>query len=152
MGEDFDSLISSTNTDITLNLNKVHFIGQPGGGEFLEGIDVRDEGFEDWLRGIRTNPEQIYSLFSLTSQAPTVVSIPTIAILPFRLIAGDVDQKILGDWLAEEVCRSLSALQTLSSVISHLSSSGSLAALDRTANMFEKKAVSGLLRMRQYQK
>ncbi|MCR9136244.1 MAG: hypothetical protein NXI27_09620 [Alphaproteobacteria bacterium] len=120
MGNDFDILISSTNADVTLDVSKVRFIGKPGSGEFLEGIDLKEEGFEDWLRGIRSNPEQIHSLFSLASQAPAKASVPTIAILPFRMIASAADEAVLGDWLAEEVCRSLSR-SNLISVISHLS-------------------------------
>ena len=69
---------------------------------------------------IRINPEQVYSLYSLSSQPPAPAITPTVAILPFRLVHGDADKAILGDWLAEEICRSLSRSNLLT-VISHLS-------------------------------
>jgi TolB-like protein len=47
--------------------------------------------------------------------------LPTIAVLPFRTIAGTTDHAVLGDWLAEEACRSLSR-SNLIAVISHWSS------------------------------
>ena len=46
--------------------------------------------------------------------------LPTIAVLPFRLILGRAGDVVLGDWLAEEICRSLSRSNLLA-VISHLS-------------------------------
>jgi TolB-like protein/Tfp pilus assembly protein PilF len=120
MGTDFDRLLKVNNTEITLDLSKVHFIGRPGGGEFLEGLDIRDDEFNDWLRGIRQSPEQLFSLFSASTQPPPPSILPTIAILPFRLVYGSPDHAVLGDWLAEEICRSLSRSNLLA-VISHLS-------------------------------
>ncbi len=120
MGADFDRLLKVNNTEITLDLSKVHFIGRPGGGEFLEGLDIRDDEFNDWLRGIRQSPEQLFSLFSASTQPPPPSILPTIAILPFRLVYGSPDHAVLGDWLAEEICRSLSRSNLLA-VISHLS-------------------------------
>jgi TolB-like protein len=108
MGESFADVLTTTNSDITLDLARVSFIGRPGAGEFLEGISIREEGFNRWLGAIRLNPEQIYSLYSLTSQPPPAPMLPAIAVLPFRTIAGTPDHAVLGDWLAEEVCRSLS--------------------------------------------
>lgn len=120
LGDDFDKLISSTNSDIALDLTKVRFIGEAGAGEFLEGLDVKDEGFEDWLRSMRSNPEQLYSLYSPAVQATTTRSVPSIAILPFPMVVGEPAEAVLGDWLAEEVCRSLSR-SNLINVITHLS-------------------------------
>src|SRR4051794_37315117 len=71
MGDSFAEVLSSTNSDITLALTRVSFIGRPGSGELLEGINLREEGFNRWLGAMRLNPEQIYSLFSLASQPPT---------------------------------------------------------------------------------
>jgi class 3 adenylate cyclase/TolB-like protein len=47
--------------------------------------------------------------------------LPAIAVLPFRTIAGAAEHAVLGDWLAEEACRSLSRSNLLA-VISHWSS------------------------------
>lgn len=120
MGADFESLLKVNNTEICLDLAQVDFLGQPSSAEFLEGIDIRDDEFNDWLLGVRQAPEQFFALLTsaLPSNSPVVV--PTIAVLPFRLILGEETHAVLGDWLAEEVCRSLSRSHLLS-VISHLS-------------------------------
>jgi TolB-like protein len=108
MGDSFGDLLTSTNSDITLDLTQVSFIGRPGSGEFLEGINIHEQGFNRWLAAIRLNPEQVYSLYSLSSQPPPAPMLPAVAVLPFRPIAGTPDHAVLGDWLAEETCRSLS--------------------------------------------
>src|SRR5579883_1159734 len=45
MGESFAHVLTSTNSDVALDLNRVSFIGRPGAGELLEGINIREEGF-----------------------------------------------------------------------------------------------------------
>jgi TolB-like protein len=120
MGDSFADVLTSTNSDITLDLARVSFIGRPGSGEFLEGINIHEEGFNRWLGAIRLNPEQVYSLYSLSSQPPPAPMLPAVAVLPFRTIAGTPDHAVLGDWLAEETCRSLSR-SNLISVISQWS-------------------------------
>ncbi len=120
MGADFDVLLSSNNLEVSLDLNRVTFIGHPGAGQFLEGLDLPEKGFAAFMQGIRDNPAQIYGLFSPRSQAPLVPLLPVVAILPFRALGGEANHAILGDWLAEELCRSLSR-SSLFAVISHLS-------------------------------
>jgi len=121
MGDCFAEVLSSTNSDLTLDLTRVSFIGRPGAGELLEGINIREDGFTRWLEAMRLNPEQIYSLYSPSSQPPPRPMVPVIAVLPFRTIAGTPEQAVLGDWLAEETSRSLSRSNLLA-VISHWSS------------------------------
>lgn len=120
MGPAYEQVLTVNNTEISLKLDCVHFIGRPGGGEFLEGLDIRDNEFNEWLRGIRVSPEQLFGLFSASTQPPPRSMLPTIAVLPFRLILGAPGDVVLGDWLAEEICRSLSRSNLLA-VISHLS-------------------------------
>jgi TolB-like protein len=121
MGPAFEQVLAVNNTEISLKLDCVHFIGRPGGGEFLEGLDIRDNEFNEWLRGIRVSPEQLFGLYSASTQPPPQTMLPTIAVLPFRLVLGAPGDTVLGDWLAEEICRSLSRSNLLA-VISHLSS------------------------------
>ena len=121
MGDTFSEVLTATNAELTLDLGKVKFIGRPGAGTFLEGINVREAGFNRWLEGMRADPSQLDALFSLTSQEPTRPVLPVVTAIPFRTIGGGDDQAVLGDWLAEEVTRSL-ARSNLISVISHLSS------------------------------
>jgi TolB-like protein len=120
MGGSFGELVTSTNSDVTLDLSRVTFVGRPGQGVFLEGLDIRESGFGQWLAGIRQNPRQLDGLFSLASCSGGASVLPTIAVLPFRAIADDIADATISDWLAEEICRSLSRSRLLS-VISHLS-------------------------------
>jgi TolB-like protein/tetratricopeptide (TPR) repeat protein len=121
LGDAFGELITSTNSDITMDLSKVDFIGRPGGGEFLEGLDLLEDGFNRWLISMRLDPGQLHSLYSVASQPQARQVLPVVAILPFRTIGGGTSQVVLGDWLAEEISRSLSRSNLLA-VISHLSS------------------------------
>ena len=121
MGDSFAEVLTSTNSDLTLDLARVSFIGRPGSGELLEGINLREEGFNRWLAAMRLNPQQVYSLYSLSSQPPAAPIVPLVSVLPFRTIMGKSEHAVLGDWLAEEVSRSLSR-SNLIAVISHWSS------------------------------
>ncbi|MCZ4287551.1 hypothetical protein [Hoeflea alexandrii] len=120
MGDMFDLLLTVTNSELTLDLSRVHFIGRPGGGQYLEGLDIREDGFNRWLGTMRANPEQLYGLFSMRSQPPAPAPVPCVSILPFQLVAGDAHHVVLGDWLAEEISRTLSR-SSLLAVVSHLS-------------------------------
>ncbi len=121
-GDAFSKFITSTNSELTLDLSKVQFIGGPGQGEFMEGVDIKEARFLEWLQSVRAKPEQFFALYSPTSSNLIAQKVtPTIAVLPFRLVQGDKDDVVLADWLAEEVSRSLSRSNLLS-VISHLSS------------------------------
>ena len=120
MGEDFAALISSTNSEITLDLQFVEFLGHRSSGQFLEGLDIRETGFVTWLAGIRQHPAQLDSLFQHRSSVRLPSVLPVVTVLPFRSIDGNKDMTLLGDWLAEEACRSLSRSRLLA-VISHLS-------------------------------
>lgn len=121
MGADFERLLAITNAEIGLDLAQVDFIGRPGGADFLEGMDIRDDGFNAWLSGIRLNPAQIHSLFGLARSKPVQAVHPVVAILPFRALTEERAHAMFGDWLAEEVARNLSRSR-LVNVISHLSS------------------------------
>ena len=121
LGDAYSELVTSTNADVMLDLSRVRFVGRPGQCEFLEGLDIRETGFCQWLSGIRQNPRQLDGLFSsLTLVAGGLSILPAVAVLPFRVVAGDAADATISDWLAEEICRSLSRSRLLS-VISHLS-------------------------------
>ena len=121
MGPAFDTVVQATHSEISLRLETIDFSGRPGAGEFLEGLDIRESGFNHWLTSIRVSPDQVHSLYSLPSQAPARPVLPVLAVIPFRALAASHEQAALGDWLAEEVTRSLSRSNLLT-VISHLSS------------------------------
>jgi class 3 adenylate cyclase/TolB-like protein len=57
----------------------------------------------------------------ISARAAGWIKLPSVAVLPFRTIAGSGEHAVLGDWLAEEASRSLSRSQLIA-VISHWSS------------------------------
>lgn len=121
LGGDFDTFVKCTNSDVELDLSLVNFLGAPGNGAFLEGIGIRDRGFEEWVNSVRADESQIAALYRTTPRTELGRPLPRITALPFQKIVGGDEIGVLGDWLAEEVCRSLSRSNLLS-VISHLSS------------------------------
>lgn len=121
MGADYGEVLSSTNAELTLDLSRVRFVGGPGAGAFLEGLDIRERGYLAWRDGVRGNPAQLAGLYNLASTSVSHPVLPVVAVIPFRAVNGAGAGVALGDWLAEEVCRSLSRSR-LMAVISHLSS------------------------------
>jgi TolB-like protein len=121
MGPAFEQCLAATNSDLTLDLSTVGFIGQPGVGEFLEGLDVREPAYLRWLQAVRADAGQLDGLFRQNRTLLLPTTLPVIAVLPFRSIGGGEDDAVLGDWLAEEMCRALSRSKLIA-VISHLSS------------------------------
>ncbi|MES0809401.1 hypothetical protein ABLO27_07975 [Roseibium sp. SCPC15] len=121
MGPYFAELITTNNSEVTLNLSNVTFSGQPGQGTFLEGLDILEPRFLDWVDSIRNSPEQIYALFRAPSASLPRPPVPTVTVMPLLSIENNPELSVLGDWFAEEICRSLSRTNLLS-VISHLSS------------------------------
>ncbi|WP_298260508.1 hypothetical protein [uncultured Litoreibacter sp.] len=121
LGPDFDRFIKCTNSDVELDLSLVSFLGAPGTGVFMEGIGIRDRGFEEWVAAMRADDSQIAALYRTTPRTQLGRPLPRITALPFKRVMGGQQLGVLGDWLAEEVCRSLSRSNLLS-VISHLSS------------------------------
>jgi TolB-like protein/tetratricopeptide (TPR) repeat protein len=120
LGPVFAQVIASTNAEITLDLTRIHFVGHPRQGEFLEGLEIREAGFRQWLASIRNNPAQLEGLFTFSKRGQTRSILPVVAVLPFRAVSGEPNDITVGDWLAEEMCRSLSRSRLLA-VISHLS-------------------------------
>lgn len=121
MGPFYNLLITTNNSEVTLDLNNVVFAGQPGQGTFLEGLDVPAPLFEEWRDSVRANPEQIHALFRAPASALPRPPVPTVTVMPLLSVESNPELTILGDWFAEEICRSLSRTNLLA-VISHFSS------------------------------
>ena len=134
LGEEvYDQLIAPTNAEIKLDMSYVQMAGQPGRGQFLEGLDIKEPAYEGWRDQIRSNPDQIFSLYGPTHAASEQAVVPAVSILPFRVILGDQTHATLGDYLAEQICRSMSRSRLIA-VISHLSARNMAAAsLDLTS-------------------
>lgn len=121
MGDAFGEVLAVNKTEVTLDLTKVTFLGHPSRGLFLEGMDVREAKFQQFLAHVRQDPAQLAGLFGVSAQSHVPALLPIVAILPFRALSSDAMDAVVGDWIAEETCRSLSRSRLLA-VISHLSS------------------------------
>lgn len=121
MGDDFSAFVHTTNSDIELDLEHVTYVGDPNGGAFLEDLNIAEQEFRDWVDGIRAAPDQVAALYRITPRAQLSRPRPRITALPLSVLGTDPELRVLGDWAAEEMCRSLSRSNLLT-VISHLSS------------------------------
>lgn len=142
-GDQFSEFFTANNTEVSLNLDRVTLIGTASDGEFLEGIDIAEEGFEDWLRtqrqalsdtpdtaGVQPNggsglpaagakaPSRHPGILQVLRESDTLH--PSLAILPLAAARGAEGAGPLGDMLAEELSRAMSRSHLLD-VISHLS-------------------------------
>ena len=121
LGDEFNTLFHVTNSDIELDLEHVSFAGSANDGAFLEDLNIRERAFIDWVQTVRANPAQVAALLRAAPKNATGRPRPRITALPLTVVGDDPNLRILGDWVAEEACRSLSRSNLLT-VISHLSS------------------------------
>ncbi|EFL87562.1 TPR repeat-containing protein [Ahrensia sp. R2A130] len=120
-GADFDTIFTLTNVDITLNLDRVKLVGDRRDGALLEGIDISEDLFCDWLHDKR----EMTLVQSASTLSPSEFlhdnPMPTLAVLPLMSISSSRHESHCGDLIALEVIRSLSRSRIIN-VISHLSS------------------------------
>lgn len=121
LGDAFDDLFRVEAADIELVLKQVRFIGDPGCGAFLEDLNLREHGFQEWIGSVRANPEQVKALYRGSPKAQLHRFQPKVTVLPLMALGDDPKFALIGDWIAEQCCRFLSR-SNLMSVISHLSS------------------------------
>ena len=117
-GADFDLLFSTSNADVTLNLDHVELTGDPSDGPFLDGISIPEPGFRTWLEQKRRDQPRESSALFLANRSRIA---PKVAVLPFVPRQRSEDEMHLADLLAMEISRSLSRSRLID-VISHLSS------------------------------
>ena len=77
-----------------------------GPGEFLQGFDLRSEGFEDWLRLQRAASDNAPAPPTALADAPKRAR-PTLAVLPFDEL-GTPETDMFADGVVEEVTSALS--------------------------------------------
>ncbi|MFD1797407.1 hypothetical protein ACFSC1_15595 [Paracoccus aurantiacus] len=118
LGDDFDRLFHTTSTDVELVLDHVRMVGDARRGVFLDDLNVHTPGFDSWRESHSSNPARILALCQDASNHTRPR--PRITALPMTVLGGDAVLRTLGDWVAEEICRSLSR-SSLYTVISHLS-------------------------------
>lgn len=119
MGDRGDHVLRSDGDVISLIAGSFELTGGTGTEEFLEGIDLGEEGFEDWLREMRAAPRVATVTREVASAEQRVR--PKVAVLPFLEVPYAVHEGALGDAVAQELTRVLSRSQLID-VIAHLSS------------------------------
>lgn len=118
LGASFNDLFQITNIDIRLDPERVEVIGDRRDGEFLEGLDIPERGFQAWLKEKRHHFEPGASRLPAMHHVRVV---PAVAVIPFAPRSGNPAEKHAGDLMALEITRSLSRSHLID-VISHLSS------------------------------
>ncbi len=122
-GPDFDAIFDLKTDRVSLRPDVIRLQGGPEDGDFLEGMDVAEEGFEDWLRDQRNAPPPAKAILAeVEPEAPAATALhPRIAVLPLAAFGLSEGLDGIGDFFAQELIRALSRLHLLD-VISHLSS------------------------------
>ena len=117
LGDRAAAVMRSEGDVISLVEGSFELTGSARNGEFLEGIDIAEEGFEDWLREMRSGAGP--ATFRKEKLAPPVHLRPKLAVLPF--LEYPESDGALGDAVALELIRVLSRSQLID-IVAHLSS------------------------------
>ncbi len=122
LGDRFDDVFLVEADRVGLKSENIQLQGDPSQGDFLEGLDIAEEGFEDWLRDQRLSDAPVVPVKEKHDAPVPVVEVrPIVAVLPFVLYGESSQWDGLGDFFAQEITRMLSKSQ-LMNLISHLSS------------------------------
>jgi len=117
-GAEFDEIFHTSNADVQLDLSRVELTGDASDGLFLDGINLPEPGFRDWLAEKRRHFKRDFGATLLARRAGIT---PKLAVLPFLPRQRLDDEAHLADLMAMEITRSLSRSKLID-VISHLSS------------------------------
>ncbi|MEN0001947.1 MAG: hypothetical protein AAF940_13790 [Pseudomonadota bacterium] len=149
MGEDFAELFVTTNQDIQIKLERVEHVTFPADDMFLEGFEVHETAFKQWVAHKRQAQSLVAMGASANRQKNQLKFTPTIAIIPLLSLNGGREGEVIGDWMAEDISRSL-ARSSLISVISHLSArrlnQRALTTQDIRSSLAADYAVTGTVR------
>ncbi|SIO01353.1 hypothetical protein [Vannielia litorea] len=127
-GDDFAELFEVNNSEVRLHLERIRVTGTLEDGDFLEGTEIAEDGFEEWIQTQRKSNRTVLSAVARTRPGRVAQEIlnrglhlhPAVAILPFATARGYQGPVQLGDMISEEISRALSRSHMLD-VISHLS-------------------------------
>ncbi|MEM1046616.1 MAG: hypothetical protein AAGL24_10705 [Pseudomonadota bacterium] len=118
-GDAFDDLFEVATDTVGFRPGRIELRGSPEDGELLEGFDMGEEGFEEWLRDQRASGERAVARFVKAAPADPQVLMPRIVVLPFGEIAED-DRRGIGDAMAHEITSGFARSQLIDA-ISHFS-------------------------------
>ena len=121
LGRAFDDIFVLTRQDIALRASAVLIMGTPTDGVLLEGFDLNDDGFDEWLLEQRQRqPVPMPAAVARQTVADNDASpdiLPRIMVLPFSDIAQPVG---LGDAVAQDFTGHFARSQLIDA-ISHFS-------------------------------
>lgn len=123
MGRRFDSVFDVDGDQIGFRPGSVRLTGGPDLGQFLDGVDIDEDGFEEWLREMRMSAPVTPASFAMSTSGANAETFlrPKIGVLPFVNYPRDPNHSYLGDAIAQELIRALSRSQMID-MTSHLSS------------------------------
>ncbi|MHA6264424.1 hypothetical protein ACXYMO_14565 [Arenibacterium sp. CAU 1754] len=119
MGDAFDDIFEISRDSIALRPGTVDLVGGPADGTFLEGLDLEQEGFEDWLRAQRLSEPAAVAVAQPPDRADHFI-LPRIMVVPFTE-ASLSSATGLGDALAHDLTGHFARSQLIDA-ISHFSS------------------------------
>ncbi len=119
LGAEFADLFDVASDCIGLRPQRVRLAGGPEDGELLEGFDLSQEGFEDWLRDQRMADVGTVARAMLVASAPAARIKPRVVVFPFGEVA-ETGRQGLGDALAHEITAGFARSQLIDA-ISHFS-------------------------------
>lgn len=118
LGANYEDFFAITRDTIAFKPDVVEFANTPADGIFLEGLDLRQEGFEDWLRDQRLDQPEPTFVQQARQQDTGVLA--RIMVIPFAE-TGMNTAGGLGDALAHELTGQFARSQLIDA-ISHFSS------------------------------
>lgn len=111
-------IIQATGDLVYLNGQNIEILGAPADGEFLEGFDLPEEGFEEWLREQRQLEVPLAATPAAeTHEFPPERSHYRIAVAPFAEAGPDIETGV-GDMLSHQLSVAI-ARSGLADAISH---------------------------------
>jgi len=113
LGPAFDALFTMTRDNIALQSDAIELSGAPADGMFLEGLDLRQEGFEDWLRDQRLDQPEPGAIQTIRHQDTAIL--PRIIVMPFAQ-TGLTTANGLGNALAHELTGQFARSQLIDAI------------------------------------
>lgn len=110
LGEAAQKVLIADNESVTLNPEHI-FVDPPNGEIFLDGLNINDPAFEDWVRDERLRFEAEAS--PAREDGDNVSAWPEIAILPFENMSQDPAHELFSDGITEDLAMDLSRFDTL---------------------------------------